>query len=593
MLIAVAGLAPGSGASTAALAIAALWPGPERVIVLEADPRGGCLAERCGGDPERGLASLTAAADETGTLTATDLEAHLQRHPSGIAYLAAPTAPEAVAEALTTPISCDRVLARESVVIADCGLVQADSAAAPLLTHAALLVLVARTGDLAALRGVGELTARYPRAVVVLVGDPRPAPLGVAAEVFGWLPYDESAAASLLYGLIPLGRSSIAAVRPLAINVRARIAAPVARVWSPWRRASRLRFARDQVPRVYPVNHAAVGRAESRPVTHRPHPPVSASIAAPLPTTVESLRCSETLGTQSNAVLAPCATLTRETGDPASMVTVSLFGPLRVTWRASCAASDRQGSGAEVTVRLQRRSRELLALLALHPAGLTRAQLIDTLWSHQCPHRPTNALHTALGRIRAAFAAASAGTADQIVLYDSGRYHLDPTRVTTDYTAFTGALTSHRRAVTEADRRTACERIIGLAAAGTLAADLEADWLEPIRQHARREALAAVGALAQILVTDDPHATLHLLSTGVGIDPHNEHLYRDMMRLHARLGEHHAIADTLALLTRRLASIGEKPSRDTRDLAHQLHPPHTRMRAVKNRRDEIRSTKAK
>ncbi|MGV9832911.1 BTAD domain-containing putative transcriptional regulator [Nocardia niigatensis] len=585
MLIAVAGLAPGAGASTTALAVAALWPGPERVIMLEADPRGGSLADRCGGDPERGLASLTAAAGETGILTATDLEAHLQRHPSGISYLAAPTAPDHVAEALTRPISCDRALARESVVIADCGLAHADSAAAPLLAHADLLLLVARTDDLTALRTVGELATRYARAAVVLVGDPRPAPANLDAEVLGFLPCDESAAAALLDGRIPLQRNSVAAASALATLVHARVVPPVDRTWTPWRREGRSRFARDHMPRVYAINYAPPGRTELRPVTHRSHPPVPVPTYAPQPTVLvaESPSCSEPLIAQSDTVLAPCATLLRESADPAPMVTVALFGPLGVTWRASSAAAGQPPSGTEVTVALQRRSRELLALLALHPAGLTRAQLIDTLWGQRCPHRPTNALHTALGRIRTAFADASGGTAGQILLSDSGRYRLDSSRVTVDYTAFTDALASHRRAVTEADRRSACERIVGLAAAGTLAADLEADWLEPIRQHARREALAAVGALAQILVINDPRATLHLLSTAVGIDPHNEHLYRDMMRLHARLGEHHAIANTMALLTRRLADIGEKPSRETRDIAHQLHPTHTRIRTTRKK----------
>ncbi|WP_459962266.1 AfsR/SARP family transcriptional regulator [Nocardia sp. IFM 10818] len=589
MLIAVAGLAPGSGVSTTALAVAALWPGSERVIVLEADPRGGSLAHRCGGDPERGLASLTAAAGETGVLTATDLEPHLQHHPSGIAYLAAPTEPERVLEALARPISCDPTLAQELVVIADCGLADAAAATAPLLAHANLLLLVARAGELVP-STIDALTNRYPRSAVVLLGDTSITPrVDLDAAILGWLPYDESVADTLLDGRIPLRRNSVvAAAQTLAAAVHVRVGAvlapPVARGWTPWRRGVRTR--RHRAPRVYAINHASLGQTSARLAVHRPHPSVAASIPVPQPSeppVAEPVVRSEPLVPQADTVLAPYAPLAAEPADPAPMVTVELFGPLRVTWRASRAAVEQSAPGAEITVPLQRRSRELLALLALHPEGLTRAQLIDTMWRQRCPNRPTNALHTALGRLRTAFADASGGTAVEIVLSDSGRYRLDSTRVAVDYTAFTDALASLQRAATDTERRDACERTIGLAAAGTLACDLEADWLEPIRQHARQEALAAVGALAQILVIDDPRATLRLLRIAVGIAPHNEYLYHDMMRLHARLGEHHAIADTLALLTHRLADIGEKPSRETRDIALQLHPKRTRIRNIEKK----------
>ncbi|MBF6238714.1 winged helix-turn-helix domain-containing protein [Nocardia otitidiscaviarum] len=593
MLIAVAAVASRSGVSSTALAVAALWPGPERVIVVEADPRGGSLALCCGGDPERGLASLTAAADETGTITGTDLNAHLQRHPSGVEYLAAPTAPERVSTALTHPIAGDYTPAHAPLLlIADCGIASADSAAAPLLAHADLLLLVTRApgDDLA--RQLRELRIRYPRATAVLVGDPRTASTGLRTGMLGWLPCDESAATDLLEGRILLRRSVFAVgARALADAVRARLdvpaTAPVARAWTPWRRGGRARTRRDRTtPRVYTIDCRPLGDTGNGPAT-RAHPPAATPAPTPaapsVPAAVESRADahigSEPLAEQPDTVLAPCAPLAGAAADPAPMVTVRLFGPLRVICQASTGTGGQSSSGAEITARLQPRSREILALLAVHPDGLTRTQLIDTLWGRCCPHRPTNALHTALGRLRAALAEASGGAAG-LVLVDSGRYRLDTSRVEVDYAAFTDAVRRRRYAATDSDRRETCERIISLAAGGTLAADLEAGWLHSIRQYVRHEAIAAVGALAQTLAIDDPRATVHLLATAMSIDPHNEDLYRDMMRLHARLGEHHAIAETLELLTRRLADIGEKPSRETRAVAHHLHTKHSRVHDI-------------
>ncbi|WP_228541291.1 bacterial transcriptional activator domain-containing protein [Nocardia sp. XZ_19_369] len=103
-----------------------------------------------------------------------------------------------------------------------------------------------------------------------------------------------------------------------------------------------------------------------------------------------------------------------------------------------------------------------------------------------------------------------------------------------------------------------------------LAADLDAGWLAPLREATRRDAIAALAALTQTLLGTDPGGAALWLENGLVIDPYNELVYRDLLRLHARLGEHHAIDDTLALLTRHLAGIGEKPSRETYALARHL-----------------------
>lgn len=601
MLIAVAGV-DGSGAepSTTALVLAAAWPARQPVVVLEADPRGGRLARQCGGDPQRGLASLTAAVGETGLLALADLTEHLQWHPAGVAYLAAPSQPEHTVAVLGYPIRFDtgagntrgRGEAGELVVIADCGVAAPGSAAAPLLAGADLALLVVRApgADPALLgRHLRDLVTWCPRVHLVVIGSPPQTAAALGVPVLGWLPHQESVAAELAQGRVPPHREFASAARRLATAVQLRTTPETAtlatRAWTAWRRGGRTRASRDcATPHVYGIRHHPLddGTARREPIRQAPsettaHPATPVHTGAPSPVT-GPLVASTPVVQRTAAVVAPRAPLGAEPAGPPPLLALRLFGPLRVIWRPDQGHSGPPVPEVEITARIQRRSREVLALLATHPHGLSRAQLIDALWGPSGPQRPANAVHTTLARLRAAVADATGGTVDRLLDTDSGRYRLNPAAVSADYAEFVQAVASRRRAATDSERREVYGRIVELAATGALAADLDADWLDPLRQAARRDAITAVGALAQILVDTDPRATLHLLETALEIDPHNEHLYRDMLRLHDRLGEHHAIDDTLAILTSRLAEIGETPSRETLELAHHLHRKHDKSR---------------
>ena len=104
-----------------------------------------------------------------------------------------------------------------------------------------------------------------------------------------------------------------------------------------------------------------------------------------------------------------------------------------------------------------------------------------------------------------------------------------------------------------------------------MAAGVEAEWLTALREDVRRDALAA---LARDRVHSDPESTLELLESARDFDPHNELLYRDIMRLEHNLGRHDAIARTLRLLEARLAEIGETPTPATFELAERLRGLH-------------------
>jgi hypothetical protein len=110
---------------------------------------------------------------------------------------------------------------------------------------------------------------------------------------------------------------------------------------------------------------------------------------------------------------------------------------------------------------------------------------------------------------------------------------------------------------------------------GALADGFDADWLTAAREATRRDALDAVAALARARVHDDLDYTLGLLEAARVFDPHNELLYRDIMRLEHTLGRHDAISRTLALLATRLGEIDATPTPATVDLAVRLRELHT------------------
>jgi DNA-binding SARP family transcriptional activator len=268
--------------------------------------------------------------------------------------------------------------------------------------------------------------------------------------------------------------------------------------------------------------------------------------------------------------LATAGTPASRSADPVAVpITITVLGPLRVHWTPEPHDGDPDPQEREITGTLQPRTRELLVLLALHPEGITREALLSALWSEDPPARPTNALHTSLSRLRQAVAAATDQAVADIAVVGNGRYQLDPAKVTVDYWRFATAVTNCRTAPTQHERIDAYRDIVD-SYSGPLADGMTTEWIEPTREAIRRDAIDAVAALARALVATDPQQTLDLLEVARTFDPHNELLYRDIMRLQERLGQHDAIPRTLTLLTTRLAELDETPSTQTRGLAVRL-----------------------
>ena len=147
-LIAIASDKGAPGVTTAALALAAVWPRP--VLLAECDPAGGDLVYRfpaAGGgylDPRRGVLSLAVAARRG--MQPQQFWEHTQKLHGGLDVLAGVTNAEQGAglSLLWGPIGKVLASLSQADVIADCGRLGADGPLYDLLAEATTVVLVTR-----------------------------------------------------------------------------------------------------------------------------------------------------------------------------------------------------------------------------------------------------------------------------------------------------------------------------------------------------------------------------------------------------------------------------------------------------------------
>lgn len=192
------------GATTLATGLARTWVPGRRLLLVELDPAGGVLAARFGLAAEPGLVSLATAARRHGEQ---DLVwQHTQQlTDDGPAVLVGPAATGQARAALG--MLTDRLadLGRLGAdMVADCGRLDPDSPAWPVVVAADLLVVAARP-QLADLHSLaGWLEGRRPEVTalgVVLIGDGPYPPSEVAdalgVEVLAALPTDRDGAAAV------------------------------------------------------------------------------------------------------------------------------------------------------------------------------------------------------------------------------------------------------------------------------------------------------------------------------------------------------------------------------------------------------------
>ncbi|WP_238604463.1 MULTISPECIES: BTAD domain-containing putative transcriptional regulator [Amycolatopsis] len=223
------------------------------------------------------------------------------------------------------------------------------------------------------------------------------------------------------------------------------------------------------------------------------------------------------------------------------------------------------------------RQREVLVYLALHPEGARREVLAAALWPDAPGDRPYNSFHATLSQLRRGLRTATRNEITNITANDDGHYALDRSVVTVDLWEVFDALALSRHAAIGTDAEATLRRVAELYR-GDLADSISADWIDGPREAIRREVLDALSALIRTIGDGDPKQTLALLEQARSLDPYNEAIYRDLMRIQARLGQYDSISRTLSLLTNSLATLDQRPGRDTIGLADFLRQPRGSQR---------------
>lgn len=221
------------------------------------------------------------------------------------------------------------------------------------------------------------------------------------------------------------------------------------------------------------------------------------------------------------------------------------------------------------------RQREILVYLALHRDGCRREALSAALWPDAPGERPYNSFHATLSQLRRGLRrTGNDDTLDLIVNQDS-HYRLDQTILTADLWRLQDAITASRQA--SATEAVAASNRVTELYRGDLAEGITADWIDGPREALRRDVLDALSTLIRKIRTDSPEQALALLEQARHLDPYNEAIYRDLMRLQARLGQHDSIPRTLHLLTTSLADLDQRPAPSTLSLADALQQPRNHI----------------
>lgn len=263
---------------------------------------------------------------------------------------------------------------------------------------------------------------------------------------------------------------------------------------------------------------------------------------------------------------------------PGKTIRLTIVGHFHVHYQPSTADSP-----ADLTDRFSPRQREILTYLALHPEGTRRDTLIAALWPDNPGERPAASLHARLSQMRHTLRDATGDRVHTLTTHHDGYYALDPGTVDVDLWQLTEALHTHYHA-TDPRERTAALHEIAQLYQGHLADTITGYWIETARQALHRDALDAFATLIRTLRDDNPDRALELLEHTRTLDPHNEAIYRDIIRLQRRLGRHDSIPRTIELLRTALAEIDATPTPSTLDLASDsIHATNPSAAAPKPR----------
>ena len=233
------------------------------------------------------------------------------------------------------------------------------------------------------------------------------------------------------------------------------------------------------------------------------------------------------------------------------LVEVALLGAYRVS------VAGKEGTGG-----WRNTARELLALLAVHPEGLTLEAAIEEMWPSMNFDKARVNFRQAVKNLRKMLRPPSGVDAEWTpVELSSGRYRLDSEVIIVDVREFEGAA----RAAASSDK-SAAQRAIDLYR-DKFAAGEDFVWAEPHRERLRRTVQTVIARLvADCRAGGDLQAAEVLLDRAINIDPGSEPLYRDLMEVQRAQGNEDGVRRTYARLEAALANLGLRPTARTRAL---------------------------
>lgn len=186
---------------------------------------------------------------------------------------------------------------------------------------------------------------------------------------------------------------------------------------------------------------------------------------------------------------------------------------------------------------LPRRARQLLGVLAArHDRIQTKDALADALWGEELPGNHAATLEHYVSVVRKRLQPQrSAG--ESFIVTRSGGYVLDTTRAGLDLAQLrhlVQRLDTHPAG--DPERLRLHQEILDIAVDLPFEEDADAEWTRTARSDVRDATLAALLALSDAALDDDPARALRLAQQAVDLDPFLEQSYRAAMTAAAALG---------------------------------------------------------
>jgi DNA-binding SARP family transcriptional activator len=239
---------------------------------------------------------------------------------------------------------------------------------------------------------------------------------------------------------------------------------------------------------------------------------------------------------------------------------------IRVQLLGGVAIFDRDGAP---TAELRMHARQLLVYLVVHRNGANLKDIMEVIWPNATLRRASERLQTEVGDLRARIRQAAGDDQIQPVINTGGRYHLNPDLLDIDVWRLVDALRQAGAATDPTIRITALQQAVD-ADTGDLSAGFDYDWIDRPREQLRRQGFRARLHLADLLAGTDPRQAADLAKAAATLEPYNEEVARQAMRVLARAGDAAGVRAQLQRLRDALTETDVEPSGETIALAAQL-----------------------